>query len=71
MSLKEIHLSYLIFSPSKASFDSYGGVVSKKDLNGEVAVSVHRILGVLAYPIYGIVNWVSKSGAMHFSSEIN
>jgi hypothetical protein len=64
-------LSYLIFSPSKAAFDSYGGVIAKKDLNGEVTASVHRILGSLTYPIYGIVNWVSNPGAMAFSSEIS
>jgi hypothetical protein len=70
-SVTKIYLSYLIFSPSQSTFDSYGGVISKSSLEGSLNLNIHRIIGNLEYPFYGIVKLTSSASKVYLTSNID
>jgi hypothetical protein len=70
-SVSKIYLSYLIFSPAESSFDSYGGVISKANMEGSLNLNIHRIIGDLEYPFYGIVKLTTSSPQLSLTSNID
>jgi hypothetical protein len=59
-SLKRIWLSWLAFSPSTASFGSYGGQVSQSKYSGSVSSDITNSLYQTPYVFYGL-NLISLS----------
>jgi hypothetical protein len=71
-SLKRIWLSWLAFSPSAASFGSYGGQVSQSKYSGSVSSDITNSLYQTPYVFYGL-NLISLSlpQPLDFSSSVD
>ena len=48
-----ITFSYIIFSPAKASFSSYGGMIDQSNLLGPYNTNVRKIIYKTDYFLYG------------------
>ena len=48
-----ITFSYIIFSPAKASFSSYGGMIDQESLQGSYHTNVRKIIYKTDYFLYG------------------
>lgn len=71
-SLKRIWLSWLAFSPSTASFGSYGGQVSQSKYSGSVSSDISNSLYRNSYSLYGLnVISLTSSQALAFTSTID
>ena len=70
--LKRIWLSWLAFSPSAASFGSYGGQVSQSKYSGSVSNDISNSLYQTPYVFYGL-NLISLSAPqpLDFTSAID
>lgn len=70
--IRRIWLSWLAFSPSTASFGSYGGQVSQSKYSGSVSSDVSNSLYQNSYSLYGL-NLISLTNtqAQAFSSSID
>lgn len=70
--LRRIWLSWLAFSPSTASFGSYGGQVSQNRYSGSVSSDVSNSLYQNTYTLYGL-NLISLNSVLPlaFSSSID
>ena len=70
--LRRVWLSWLAFSPSTASFGSYGGQVSQTRYSGSVSSDISGSLYQSPYTIYGL-NLISltNSAALAFTSDID
>jgi hypothetical protein len=71
-SLARIWLSWLAFSPSAASFGSYGGQVSQSKYSGSVSNDISNSLYQTPYVFYGL-NLISLSNSqpLDFSSSVD
>jgi len=70
--LRRIWLSWLAFSPSTASFGSYGGQVSQNKYSGSVSSDISNSLYQNAYTLYGL-NLISLNAVLPiaFTSSID
>lgn len=70
--IRRIWISWLAFSPSSASFGSYGGQVSQTKYSGSVSSDISNSLFRNSYSLYGL-NLVSlgNSQSLDFSSTID
>jgi len=48
-----LSFNYIIFSPSSASFSSYGGMLDKTGFKGTLSLDIRRVLYRTAYMLYG------------------
>ena len=69
-----ISLGYIIFSPAKASFSSYGGMLDQDNFKGIYYTSVRKIIYKTDYFLYGFsrLTFDSKNGQhLHTSIDID
>jgi hypothetical protein len=71
-SLNKIWLSWVAFSPTTASFGSYGGQVSQSKYTGSISSDISNSLYQNAYSLYGL-NLISltSSTPLDFTSQID
>jgi len=70
--LRGIWLSWLAFSPSTASFGSYGGQVSQTKYSGAVSSDISNSLYQTPYLLYGLnLLSLTASQALNFASTID
>ena len=70
--IDKICLSWIAFSPSTASFVSYGGQVSKSKFSGAISKDISSTIYQSSYTIYGLnlISIISGKG-ISFASEIS
>lgn len=70
--ISKIWLSWLAFSPSTASFGSYGGQVSQNKYSGSISSDVSSSLYQNTYTLYGLnLVSVTSSQSLQFTSDID
>ena len=70
--VKEIHFSYIIFSPRNAEFASYGGGFTEKNFDGTKIYDINKIIYNTPYVFYGFIGLkLAGSFPLGFTSEVD
>ena len=72
MDAKEIHISFIIFSPSLASFASYGAGMVETNFFKTKVYNIHNNVEISPYYFYGFMHMeVSGNSPLGFLSEVD
>ena len=69
---KKVHFCFLIFSPQKSPFASYGGGFNEKNFDGTKVYDINKIMYPSPYVFYGFMGlrYTGKS-PLGFSSDVD
>lgn len=72
INVKKVHFSYLIFSPKRSPFASYGGGFNEKNFATTKVYDIHKIIYPSPYVFYGFMGMkLSHSGSFGFTSSVD
>ena len=67
-----ISLSYIIFSPAKASFSSFGGMIDEQNFKGVYHTNVRKVIYKTDYILYGFsMLTFSSTNGQHLHTTID
>lgn len=72
INVKKVYFSYLIFSPQKSPFASYGGGFNEKNFDGTKVYDIHKIIYPNPYVFFGFMGFkLSGSGPFGYTSNVD